>query len=302
MSAIVEYLFQTRALQVAASDQPFWYTSGLFGPYYVNTHYLIGSAEIARDLLAVIDEAASDESVAGREVFPEIVFRFIQAVYAENKIYQAIMQHAVQATADCRFDFISGGERRDFFFSNQLAVLTQRPHISIFKNGDMVYTDAKQQKSLLIYRGNGQDADISDEAKALRQTLAGQVSLHVADLVTQASSYIRAWIPAIETLGAKLNDTLSIVDRDQGGREALAEAGVNLVALAQISDDLFVAAHNQDLIDADQLELVRSYAQGPEQFIRDFINKHPNFLDNERGKDEKTAERVRRLEAMEILE
>lgn len=297
MSTIVEYLFRTQALQVAPSEQPFWYTSGLFGPYYVNTHYLIGSDTLAKELLSVIDEASADERLAARLAFPARVFDFVSEVYKENSIYQAIMQESLQAVSDLEFDFISGGERRDFFFSNQLAILLKRPHISVFKNGDIVYTDANQEESMLIARGSGDESEISDEAQALRHSLVGKKSLHVADLVTQASSYTRAWIPAIESLGAKIHDTLAIVDRDQGGREILAESAVKLHSLARMSDELFVAAQDQGLINEAQLELVRSYAQGPDAFVQDFLAKHPDFLERERARDEKTADRVRRLEA-----
>lgn len=57
-------------------------------------------------------------------------------------------------------------------------------HLSIFKDLSSVYTD-----------GNG----VSMPSEAAQ--LAGKRSVHIADLVTVASSYIRAWIPAVEGLG-----------------------------------------------------------------------------------------------------
>ena len=36
---IINALFDTRAIRVCSPEEPFWYTSGLFGPYYVNTHF-----------------------------------------------------------------------------------------------------------------------------------------------------------------------------------------------------------------------------------------------------------------------
>mgnify|MGYP007069520319 CR=1 FL=1 len=48
--------------------------------------------------------------------------------------------------------------------------------------------------------------------------LSGKRSVHIADLVTVASSYIRAWIPAVEALGYGLTDVglhnsiISVID------------------------------------------------------------------------------------------
>ena len=43
----------------------------------------------------------------------------------------------------------------------------------------------------------------------------------IADLVTVASSYIRAWIPAIKSLEAEIAWSTVVVDRMQGGKEKL---------------------------------------------------------------------------------
>lgn len=301
MSAIINYLFETNALRVAEADQPFWYTSGLFGPYYVNTHFLFGSEHLANNLLALIDEHGADTSLHGRESFPEHVTKYTQAIFEINGIYKDIMRISCDRIRNLGFDYISGGERRDFFFSNQIAWILGVPHISIFKNGDMVLTNEDRSRSWLIERGDGSDDDVSDFAKRLRADIAGKRVLHIADLVTQASSYTRAWIPAIEKLGARMEHTLAVVDRNQGGGETLAAAGVRLHSLAAITDELFLEALQRDLIDQKQLDLVRQYAKGPETFIRSYVEANPDFLRREREKDEKTAERVERLEALGIL-
>lgn len=301
MSSITNYLFETIALRVAEADQPFWYTSGLFGPYYVNTHFLIGSERLAKELLARIDELGQDESTEGREAFALKIEAFVNHVYETNGIYKHLMHICYEKVRSLDFDYISGGERRDFFFSYQLAKLAGVPHLSIFKNGDVVYTDMDQASAFMIHSGSEEDLDLGDRAREIQDDLEDKKVLHVADLVTQASSYIRAWIPSILGLGAKIEDTLAIIDRNQGGDEVLAEAGVKLHSLARISDELFLEALRYDLIDQNQLDLVRQYAKGPETFIRSFIECNPDFLERERNKDPKTAERVARLEALGIL-
>ena len=53
---LVSALIDIQALQVAPSDEVFWYTSGTVGPYYINTHYLYGGQQPAQELLEFIDE------------------------------------------------------------------------------------------------------------------------------------------------------------------------------------------------------------------------------------------------------
>ena len=48
-SHLVTYLFETRAIRVCPKDKLFWYTSGKIGPYYINTHFLIGCEEERKD-------------------------------------------------------------------------------------------------------------------------------------------------------------------------------------------------------------------------------------------------------------
>lgn len=296
MSSIIKHLFETKALRVAKEDQPFWYTSGLFGPYYVNTHFLIGSEELAKALLEAIDAAANTSDKSSREAFPSHVLNYTDKAYNEAGLYKEVIDASVNAIKDLDFDFISGGERRDFFFSMQVARVLNVPHLSIFKNGDIVWSNKDFAEQHLII-----GEELSPSAKDILSSLEGKKALHIADLVTQASSYTRAWLPAIKQLGAKITDTLAIVDRDQGGLNVLKEEGVALHSLAAMTDDLFVKAKIDGLIKEEQLALVRSYAKGPETFIRDFIKEHPSFLETEQAKDEKTKERVERLLSLDIL-
>lgn len=47
---IVSWLFETDAVRVCPEGQPFWYTSGKLGPFYINTQFLYGSEEAANAL------------------------------------------------------------------------------------------------------------------------------------------------------------------------------------------------------------------------------------------------------------
>ena len=72
--------------------------------------------------------------------------------------------------------------------------------------------------------------------------------LHIADLITEASSYIRAWIPAIESLGAKIYWSTVVVDRMQGGKEKLENAKIKSLSMINIDENLFKTALNMNII------------------------------------------------------
>ena len=64
--------------------------------------------------------------------------------------------------------YVSGGERRDWFFSIPIAYLSNKPHLFIFMN-------------LKVIQDNKEIYDIQNKNVT-----------HIADLITQASSYERA--------------------------------------------------------------------------------------------------------------
>ena len=61
MNIIEKELFTTKALKISGSETPFWYTSGTFGPFYINTHYLFGGEEEAGKALEFINENKKDK-------------------------------------------------------------------------------------------------------------------------------------------------------------------------------------------------------------------------------------------------
>lgn len=63
----------------------------------------------------------------------------------------------------------------------------------------------------------------------------GERTLLIDDLVTKANSKIEA-IRAIESLGLTVNDLVVLIDRQQGGRKQLKEAGYNLHSCFTITE------------------------------------------------------------------
>ena len=61
---IISWLFETDAVRVCPEGQPFWYTSGKLGPFYINTQFLYGSEAAANSLLATIEKACAGDRLA----------------------------------------------------------------------------------------------------------------------------------------------------------------------------------------------------------------------------------------------
>ncbi|MGN0775988.1 MAG: orotate phosphoribosyltransferase [Candidatus Ventricola sp.] len=268
---IISWLFETDAVRVCPEGQPFWYTSGKLGPFYINTQFLYGSEAAANSLLKTIEEACAGEKLA----FYDKVWADISAQLDSCPIYAQLIDLLTEAAAKLDVDFVSGGERRDFFFSMPVARRLGLGHLSIFKDLSCVYTD--------------KDGVSMDAAQA---GLAGKKSVHIADLITVASSYIRAWIPAVESLGAKIAYSLAVVDRDQGGSEILANAGCPLTTLVTIKPELFAQAQKLGRITEAQVALVNSFIADPDRFMHDFLIAHPDFLAAEIAKGGKSAQRA----------
>ena len=268
---IISWLFETDAVRVCPEGQPFWYMSGKLGPFYINTQFLYGSEAAANSLLKTIEEACAGEKLA----FYDKVWADISAQLDSCPIYAQLIDLLTEAAAKLDVDFVSGGERRDFFFSMPVARKLGLGHLSIFKDLSCVYTD--------------KDGVSMDAAQA---GLAGKKSVHIADLITVASSYIRAWIPAVESLGARIAYSLAVVDRDQGGSDILAKAGCPLTTLVTIKPELFEQAKALGRVTDAQVALVNSFIADPDKFMHDFLVAHPDFLAGEIAKGGKSAQRA----------
>lgn len=278
---VVSWLFDTDAVRVCPDGQPFWYTSGKLGPFYINTHFLCGGEETALGLLADIEAEASRR----RLELPGVIGGKLEALAGADRRYGGLVAlltgQAKQALAAEGYDLVSGGERRDFFFSLPVARALGLPHVSIFKDLSAVYTDA-EGRTKPVAAGE----------------LAGKRALHIADLVTEASSYTRAWIPAMEALGARITSSLAVVDRDQGGRETLAKAGIPLRALIRIDGAFFEAAVEQGKLTAAQRDMAGAFLADPDAFTRDFLRARPTYLSEQIALGGKAKERAERCIAM----
>lgn len=96
-----------------------------------------------------------------------------------------------------QFEVISGGESRDWDFSNVVAYILRKPHAKIYKNGKILGAD-----------------------------LEGKTVAHVADLNNEGSSPRDYWIPAIQKAGGIIKDIFFYVDRMEDGVQVMEGLGL----------------------------------------------------------------------------
>ena len=276
MLDIISYLFKTNAIKFCEENKPFWYTSGKIGPYFINTHFVYGNEEDAKKLLSFIDSQLSDKIALPKNVFEKVLSQ-----YNSNQIYKNVIDTMITKIKENinieDIDYISGGERRDWFFSNIIAYLLDKPHISIYKNLNAVVSDSKFNNTTTLDK------------------IVGKKVLHVADLITVASSYIRAWIPAIENFGAKMCWSCVVVDTMQGGTEKLKENGILPLSLVQVNKDLFTKALDMNIINETQKQMLDDFFENPDETMKQFLISHSEFIKNALNSDEKTAQRAKLL-------
>ena len=222
-----------------------------------------------------------DECLSNKLTLPEKVFQKVLNQYQTNEIYKNVintMKKYIEENIDTsEIDYISGGERRDWFFSNILSYLLNKPHLSIYKDLSVVESDSKFETSKAI------------------ESLVGKKVLHVADLITVASSYIRAWIPAIQNLGSQICWSCVVVDRMQGGKAIIEAEGVKSLSLVQVDKNLFKKALELNIINDSQLSMLNGFFENPDETMKQFLINHPEFLENSLNSDEKTKKRAQLL-------
>lgn len=269
---LIRRLFETNALRICPEDKPFWYTSGTIGPYYINTHFLFGSEKKALALLEKIDAYKADKQGCPGKLIP-----LIESNYAEDEIYRETIDGMLQFIIDnidlSTISYISGGERRDWFFSLIIARKLNKPHITIYKDQSAVITENDETYPAVSING----ANV----------------LHIADLITEASSYERAWIPAIKNICGQLAYSVVVVDRKQGGGELLEKYGVCSFAMVSIDKAFFSSAFKMKLISKGQYDLLLEYTANPRESMKKFLRDHPGFLEEALASDDRTRERAR---------
>ena len=297
---IERLLFETGAIRVAPQSKPFWYTSGTIGPYYANTHFLLGGEAAANELLNEIEALLAGD----RLLLPATVADRVSYAYGHSACYKTVVDYSVECLRSNvnmdDVDVVSGGARRDWFFSYLVARAFNKPHLTIFKDLSMALNEPVKYDGGSYGGGYGGSAPQADSRVGYAAAtpvgaggLAGMRCLHVSDIVTEASSYERAWSPALLKAGARIYTSLTILDRLQGGGAVLASLGIRHLSLAELDAGFFERAYAQGYIDAEQRGQLLGYIADPNGSMRRFLHENPDFIKNALTSGGKEAERAR---------
>ena len=273
---LVSFLFQTNAFRVCPENKPFWLTSGLISPYFVNTHFLYGNESDSVSLLNFITNSLETEN---KTDLPGMIFERVLKQYESNEVFKETidsLQNLIEENINIKeIEYVSGGERRDWYFSMMIAYLLGVPHITLFKDQSAVVSTCDFEES----------TEISE--------LKDKKVLHVADLLTKASSYVNYWAPAIENLGSKILWSAVVVDRLEGGAQTLTNLQIKSLSLVKLDNSLFQEAYELDIITETQLNMLKEFKINPYEYMRNFLISHPEFLQEALNSDDpKTVKRA----------
>jgi len=231
-------------------DQPVILTSGELGIYYVNTEKLVqdnGEFEKYGDSAKQMYEHAL-RMMDQHPTFKEAIEIIAQKVAEKIK------------TDGLKQPFISGGQRRDWLFSGPVAEILGCSCLHLYK----------QEKDLervdLISSGSG----ILD----YQGYLNGVNIIHIADLLTEGSSVYNVkdekeigWVPMIRQRGSNIKDLFTVVTRNQGGEQRLAEQGIATHSFVSI-DEAFLKEHSKNP------DRAVAYIKNPRQWCEDYLKEN----------------------------
>lgn len=233
---ILEHLLESKALQIM-ENTPFWYTSGDFGPYYINTHWLCNGKTESETILQGIQGLINSH-------LPSVIDTGLCNQFKEAYDKKGIYKKVIDDIADLipsSIEYISGGERRDWFFSIMVAKLTGKTHVYLFKD------------------------------QTLHPFIEKKKVLHMSDLVNTASSYFNCWVPTLEQYGNTMEGTITIVSRSEKALNSLPHP----IALTSINPQYLIK--NAELSNL-QKENLQSFDASPKDFMDEYLKLNPNFL------------------------
>ena len=117
---------------------------------------------------------------------------------------------------------ISGGETRDWIFSNPTAVTLGVPHLMLYKDGKSVGADVK-----------------------------GKEVVHIADLNNEGSSPRDYWIPAIKKAGRTINDIFFYVDRMEEGVQVMEDLRLVRNAVVPLNEHAWEYLQKKGVVSAE---------------------------------------------------
>jgi orotate phosphoribosyltransferase len=197
----------------AFTDKFFLYTSGQIGPYFVQS--------------IDITKRGSD--------YAKTINSLIKLIYGYIGLD--------------KFDIISGGETRDWDFSNPIAVKLVKPHAKLYKD----------------------KAPIGAEIK-------GKKVLHIADLNNVGSSIRDYWMPWIRKSGGELTDVLFYVDRMEEGTSEIANLGLKSHTLIPLDGNSWQFLLNQNVINIEIYRSLNERLEDKTTWAHNMLRNNPEHL------------------------
>lgn len=262
---LLERLITTNGLSVRNSnhDKAFWYTSGKPGPFYINTENIAGK-NTADFILNRVTKLLQEDILQDEKV--EDIFKIIDRSVENDKSYSdsidALLDYYVSQSSYSP-SMISGGERRDWFFSIPIAKKLKIPHIFLFKSGEYHISDHKGKK--------------------INISIDNENVLHVADIINQASSYEKKWIPILKSTGAKFTETLSVAVRNEEGVNTLKKNNITVLSPIIVDRELFTVAYDLGLISEFSLKEINLFYDAPKAWTINYLSE--NNYDSHQNRD-----------------
>lgn len=153
------------------------------------------------------------------------------------------------------FQVVSGGEVADLLFSIPIAIRFKKPHVVIRKTAKT--------------HGLG--------GRTMGRLERGQRVVHVSDLITSGTSALD-WVGVIRAEGGDVGHYFVVVDRKQGGTEALDAVGVKVHSLVELDARLVKMAAEKDLIEENGAKGILSYLEEPEKWAENLLLSRPEIL------------------------
>ncbi len=273
---LLERLIATKGFAVRSrpQDDAYWYTSNKPGPFYINTENIAG--EQTETMLSAITKVMQADLT--HEERTRTICEIVMQEVRNDPGYRAAIDALVddyRTSSSYQPTVISGGERRDWFFSIPVAAKMGLPHIYLFKSGEYFVTEA--------------------EGKPLELALEHQKVLHVADIINLASSYVTKWIPILRSTPAIFHETLSVAVRSQAGIDVLKQHQVNVISPLIVGKPLFAEALSLGLIPEFAHDEIHQYYDSPVEWTRSLLAGRDGAGDDDQhaGLDTRKAERIR---------
>jgi orotate phosphoribosyltransferase len=196
------------------TDKFFPYTSGQIGGYFVQSIDITGNGQAYRSAIDALAEVVN--GVTGE------------------------------------FDVISGGESRDWDFSNPVAYALGKPHAKLYK----------------------------DPAKnpALGAGIRDQRIVHVADLQNEGSSIRDCWLPQIQEAGGKLVHAVFYVDRLEDGVEVMRELGIPSDAVIRLDKNAWQTLLDNGVISREVYDSLNKRLEDKTKWAHDMLRGNIDHL------------------------